>query len=79
MAGCGITVIVNAQKKPARQMEDKMRKQKDMKKKIDLGKITIENFENNLVLIDGEAQREVKGGDGEDGTLNTITPVFCKP
>ena len=50
---------------------------KQLKKKLDLGKATVQHLEMNT--LDRDAQKEVKGGDGDNNLLATLTPVFCKP
>jgi len=46
------------------------------RKKLQLNKITIQKFENQL---DGDEQKTAKGGSVNDQVLTTVTPVFCPP
>lgn len=46
------------------------------RKKLQLNKITIQGFENQL---DGDEQKTAKGGFVIDRMLTTVTPVFCPP
>jgi hypothetical protein len=48
---------------------------KQLKKKLDLGKATVQDLEMNK--LDRDSQKEVKGGDGENLLFVTLTPVFC--
>ena len=47
---------------------------KQLKKKLDLGKATVQNLE--MSTLDRGDQKEVKGGEG-DPIVATLTPVFC--
>ena len=46
------------------------------RKKLQLNKITIQEFENQL---DSDKQKTAKGGSVNDQVLATVTPVFCPP
>jgi hypothetical protein len=46
------------------------------KKKLQLNKITIQKFENQLV---GDEQKTAKGGSINNQVRTTVTPVFCPP
>ncbi len=48
---------------------------KQLKKKLDLGKTTVQDLEMNT--LDRDDQKEIKGGDGEKPAFITLTPVFC--
>jgi hypothetical protein len=49
---------------------------KQLKKKLDLGKVTVQRLE--VDRLDRDAQKEVKGGDGDINIFSTLTPVFCQ-
>ncbi|MGD2091908.1 MAG: hypothetical protein PVH61_37390 [Candidatus Aminicenantes bacterium] len=50
---------------------------KQLKKKLDLGKATVQHLEMNR--LDRNDQKEIKGGDDNSDAIATLTPVFCKP
>jgi hypothetical protein len=46
------------------------------KKKLQLNKITVQSFENQL---DGDEQKTARGGSVNEQVRTTVTPVFCPP
>jgi hypothetical protein len=50
---------------------------KQLEKKLDLGKATVQHLGMNT--LDRDAQKEVQGGNDDHHILATLTPVFCKP